>query len=437
MPGPLGQAPSPARYPAHGWRRRPFRSAPRRLAGRRVRYPRAPGNAAPERRLRWHPTHPRTRSAGRVIAHHAEAVPVVVAVRQLGRRRWRRGVRRRRKQRARHCERGQCRDGEAAFMRGTLATRHGRANRCDDAHGDTLLVFGLGYCGRAIALEAVDSGYTVIATSRDPARAAPPGGVSCIDFAAAENAIAAATHILTSAAPGEAGDPVLARYAAAVAASPRLRWVGYLSTTASTATMAADGSTRTRLRRRPRRAPSAAWRPRRRGPQRRGAARSICSASRGFTGQAARRSTICERAGRGVSTSRATNSAASTAPTSPPPCSRRWARSGRPAARPEPRRRCTGRDRTGDRGSSVAAGGASPAFGTVRGGLGDNESDGTQLLGGESQGGESEDPGRTRDHLALSELPGRATRCPGRGVRPASVVAAPGRMAVTGGDPRP
>jgi len=44
--------------------------------------------------------------------------------------------------------------------------------------------------------------------------------------------IAGASHILTSVAPSEAGDPVLKEYRAALAAAaPRLAWVGYLSTT--------------------------------------------------------------------------------------------------------------------------------------------------------------------------------------------------------------
>ncbi|MDE2582996.1 MAG: SDR family NAD(P)-dependent oxidoreductase, partial [Rhodospirillales bacterium] len=55
-----------------------------------------------------------------------------------------------------------------------------------------------------------------------------------IDFAAAGPAIAAATHLLVTAAPDEAGDPVLARHGAAVAQAARaggLRWIGYLSST--------------------------------------------------------------------------------------------------------------------------------------------------------------------------------------------------------------
>ncbi|WP_254453624.1 SDR family NAD(P)-dependent oxidoreductase [Siccirubricoccus sp. G192] len=50
-------------------------------------------------------------------------------------------------------------------------------------------------------------------------------------FAEAGPAIAEATHLLVTAAPGEAGDPVLNAHAGAIAAAPQLRWIGYISTT--------------------------------------------------------------------------------------------------------------------------------------------------------------------------------------------------------------
>ncbi len=93
-----------------------------------------------------------------------------------------------------------------------------------------LLVFGLGYTGSAIARDAAAQGWRVTATSRDPARAAP-AGVRLVAFQQADDALAAATHMVQTAAPGEAGDPVLAQYAPALRAAPRLRWIGYLSTT--------------------------------------------------------------------------------------------------------------------------------------------------------------------------------------------------------------
>jgi nucleoside-diphosphate-sugar epimerase len=97
-------------------------------------------------------------------------------------------------------------------------------------NGDTLLVFGLGYSGRAVALAAQAAGFSVIATSRSPGEHRFPAGVIGVDFAAAGPAIERATHLLATAPPGEAGDPVLARYAATIATAPRPRWIGYLST---------------------------------------------------------------------------------------------------------------------------------------------------------------------------------------------------------------
>lgn len=93
-----------------------------------------------------------------------------------------------------------------------------------------LLVFGLGYSGRAIAEAARDAGFTVSGTSRQ-ADTVPPPGVTLVPFAAAEDAIATATHLVLTAAPGPEGDPVLARYAPEIMAAPRLRWIGFLSST--------------------------------------------------------------------------------------------------------------------------------------------------------------------------------------------------------------
>ncbi len=97
-----------------------------------------------------------------------------------------------------------------------------------------LLVFGLGYSGAAVARDALSAGYDVTATSRDP-RSLPPaaGGASptLVAFAQAHEAVGRATHVLVTAPPDEAGDPVLARYGAALAVAPRLGWIGYLSTT--------------------------------------------------------------------------------------------------------------------------------------------------------------------------------------------------------------
>ncbi|HEX2944054.1 MAG TPA: SDR family NAD(P)-dependent oxidoreductase, partial [Rhodopila sp.] len=89
---------------------------------------------------------------------------------------------------------------------------------------NTLLIFGLGYTGCAIAEAARARGFTVTATSRS----AKPG---TIPFEGADAAVRAATHVLTTAPPDQGGDPVLARYAASIRQAPTLRWVGYLSST--------------------------------------------------------------------------------------------------------------------------------------------------------------------------------------------------------------
>jgi nucleoside-diphosphate-sugar epimerase len=87
-----------------------------------------------------------------------------------------------------------------------------------------LLIFGMGYSGTAIAEAGRQAGFTVTGTTR-------AGLDGSIPFDAAESAIQSATHLLSSVGPTEAGDPVLARYASAIAAAPRLRWIGFLSST--------------------------------------------------------------------------------------------------------------------------------------------------------------------------------------------------------------
>ena len=109
----------------------------------------------------------------------------------------------------------------------------------DDIH---LIIFGLGYTGAATARAAVAAGVTVTATSRAPATAPAIAGVRLVRFADAASALASATHLLATAPPpgdggvGDSGDgdgidPVLDTHGAAIAAAPRLRWAGYLSTT--------------------------------------------------------------------------------------------------------------------------------------------------------------------------------------------------------------
>lgn len=86
-----------------------------------------------------------------------------------------------------------------------------------------LLIFGLGYSGRAVAKAAAD--FAVTATTRGEP------GPGMVAFDTAGTAIATATHILVTAAPGPDGDPILARYTSQIEAAPALRWIGYLSST--------------------------------------------------------------------------------------------------------------------------------------------------------------------------------------------------------------
>jgi len=97
-----------------------------------------------------------------------------------------------------------------------------------------MLVAGLGYAGAAAARAAVGAGWAATGTARDAAAAAPPPGVGVVAFAAAEEAIGRASHLLVTAAPGDVGDPVLLAHRAALKAAlaaGTLRWIGYLSTT--------------------------------------------------------------------------------------------------------------------------------------------------------------------------------------------------------------
>jgi nucleoside-diphosphate-sugar epimerase len=97
-----------------------------------------------------------------------------------------------------------------------------------------LLVIGLGYSGRAAAIEAAAAGQDVVGTMRDPSRATAPPGVAVVGFAGAADAIGQARRMLVTAAPLEDGDPAIAAHRGAIdaaLAAGTLRWVGYLSTT--------------------------------------------------------------------------------------------------------------------------------------------------------------------------------------------------------------
>jgi len=101
-----------------------------------------------------------------------------------------------------------------------------------------LFVFGLGYTGAAFAREMRDRAAWIGGTVREAERAerlrAEGIGAQVFDGkqpgTEVAGALAEATHLLVSIAPGKAGDRVLAHHRADILAAPNLRWIGYLST---------------------------------------------------------------------------------------------------------------------------------------------------------------------------------------------------------------
>ena len=100
---------------------------------------------------------------------------------------------------------------------------------------NTLLSIGHGYSAQALSRRLIPQGWRVIGTTRTAEKAAAlaaqgmepllwPGDIS--------DALAQATHLLTSVAPDAGGDPVVRALGPQIAAAKGLRWVGYLSTTA-------------------------------------------------------------------------------------------------------------------------------------------------------------------------------------------------------------
>ncbi|EAR52916.1 hypothetical protein OG2516_10651 [Oceanicola granulosus HTCC2516] len=96
----------------------------------------------------------------------------------------------------------------------------------------TLLSLGHGYSAAALARLLMPRGWRVIGTTRSPEKAErlAADGVEPVLFPGTDLAphLAAATHLLASAAPGDDGDPFLA---ALDLADQTFDWVGYLSTT--------------------------------------------------------------------------------------------------------------------------------------------------------------------------------------------------------------
>jgi nucleoside-diphosphate-sugar epimerase len=105
---------------------------------------------------------------------------------------------------------------------------------------EVLFCFGLGYTARVLARRLADRGWEIRGTTRSPEKAAVLAAEGYqvwlfdrgrpLDHAA--EALAGVSHVLTSIAPDEAGDPVLDAHAQDLRAVPTLRWAGYLGTTA-------------------------------------------------------------------------------------------------------------------------------------------------------------------------------------------------------------
>lgn len=103
----------------------------------------------------------------------------------------------------------------------------------------TLLILGAGYTATAIASRLRADGWTVLGTTRDPAKAEALADAGITPVALAESdpvglltgALEGTTHWLVGAAPGPDGDPFLARFGRVLAAAPSPAWIGYLSTT--------------------------------------------------------------------------------------------------------------------------------------------------------------------------------------------------------------
>ena len=99
-----------------------------------------------------------------------------------------------------------------------------------------LLSLGHGYSAQALARQLLPQGWTVIGTTRDPAKAErfrAEGVVPLLwDRMAVEEALGRVSHVLISAGPDSDGDPSLRLCGPAMAErAAQLDWVGYLSTT--------------------------------------------------------------------------------------------------------------------------------------------------------------------------------------------------------------
>jgi nucleoside-diphosphate-sugar epimerase len=103
-----------------------------------------------------------------------------------------------------------------------------------------LFCFGLGYSARRLADRLLSAGWRVSGTCRSPEKQAAlaRAGIAAEIFDRQHPVpqlarhLAAATHLLSSVPPDEAGDPVIDLHRVEIDAAARgLAWIGYLSTT--------------------------------------------------------------------------------------------------------------------------------------------------------------------------------------------------------------
>jgi len=102
-----------------------------------------------------------------------------------------------------------------------------------------LFVFGLGYTATALARRLQAEGWRIAGTTRSAGKQARLAGqgIETHPFErgrpleAPADALAGTTHLLTSIAPDEAGDPVLDHHTADLERCRSLLWAGYLGTT--------------------------------------------------------------------------------------------------------------------------------------------------------------------------------------------------------------
>ncbi|MGI9485711.1 MAG: SDR family oxidoreductase [Geminicoccaceae bacterium] len=102
-----------------------------------------------------------------------------------------------------------------------------------------LFCFGLGYSAMALARQLMVEGWSAAGTTRseDKRKALEAEGIEAHLFSRRQPledpaaALDGVTHLITSIAPDEEGDPVLACHLNDLIASGRIAWVGYLGTT--------------------------------------------------------------------------------------------------------------------------------------------------------------------------------------------------------------